>query len=276
LALRVLIAASLWLLVAPLLTTFLYHGWMHRPSSILTRWQRDLIPSDIVSGAIIAAIVIISFLSLMSFADFLRVHWQQPPRQEEHNDQHRRDDFANGFDDESTSNEDDGGIDEAIVEKRAVILLETDDGDAAIEQETLDQNDDQNDTHDENQQESADAPVGRNSFFERLTEHRDLNVDARMQDLFIDGLGEQDGNESQSDGSQDPPPPLLPRHEDEDGFRDDDVDDDQDAIDNEVHDDDDPIFPVQQNNEMNNRPFDPMDPGLGLQDDQVVSGTIDF
>lgn len=52
---------------------------MHRPSSIVTRFRsQHLIPGDIVSGAIIAALVIISFLSIMSFVDFLRVHWQQP------------------------------------------------------------------------------------------------------------------------------------------------------------------------------------------------------
>mmetsp|Transcript_130956 Transcript_130956/g.195115 ORF Transcript_130956/g.195115 Transcript_130956/m.195115 type:complete len:1312 (-) Transcript_130956:39-3974(-) len=275
LALRIIIAASLWLVVAPLLTTFLYHGWMHRPSSILTRWQRDLIPSDIVSGAIIAAIVIISFLSLMSFADFLRVHWQQPPRQEGNNDQQRRDDFGTGFDDESADNDDDGGVDETVVEKRDAILLETNQDEGAPEQETFTQTDDQHDTKESNEQEPADAPVGWNSFFERLTEYRNLGDDGRTHDMVIDGIRDQDDNGSQSDGSQDPPPPLIPRHQmedpNDDGFHDDDddnIDDDPDALDNEDHvDDDDPIFPIQQDNDMNNRPFDPMDPGL--QDDQV-------
>jgi hypothetical protein len=80
LALRISFAISIWLVVAPLLTNVLYHGWMVRPSSILTRWKRELILTDIVSGAVTVAIIIISFLSLMSFADFLRVHWQQRPR----------------------------------------------------------------------------------------------------------------------------------------------------------------------------------------------------
>jgi E3 ubiquitin-protein ligase MARCH6 len=46
---------------------------------------------DIVSGAVLTAIIIISFLSLMSFADFLRAHWQQPlqdRQQERVRDQH--------------------------------------------------------------------------------------------------------------------------------------------------------------------------------------------
>lgn len=79
-AFRISVAVFVWLFVAPMLTACLYHGWIHRPSSVLTRWKKEIIPADIVSGAIIAAIVIISFLSLMSFADFLRVHWQQGPR----------------------------------------------------------------------------------------------------------------------------------------------------------------------------------------------------
>ena len=57
------------------MTAYLYHGWMHRPSSIPKRWQAGLITSDIISGVVLAAMIIISFLSLMSFADFLRVHW---------------------------------------------------------------------------------------------------------------------------------------------------------------------------------------------------------
>ena len=60
---------------------------MNRPSSIPTRWKRELILGDAISGAVVAGVVIISFLSLMSFADFLRFHWQQqgpggpPPRE---------------------------------------------------------------------------------------------------------------------------------------------------------------------------------------------------
>jgi E3 ubiquitin-protein ligase MARCH6 len=72
---RSLFCAALWLLVAPLMTSYLYHGWMHRPAAILERLHWSLVPGDLVSGAVVAAIVIVSFLSLMSFADFLRVEW---------------------------------------------------------------------------------------------------------------------------------------------------------------------------------------------------------
>lgn len=42
----------------------------------MDRWAWELVPGDLVSGAVICAVIIVSFLSLMSFADFLRVEWQ--------------------------------------------------------------------------------------------------------------------------------------------------------------------------------------------------------
>ena len=79
--LRFAFCLSLWLVVAPLVTSYVYLILMHRSfSCIFERWNRDLLPSDTVSGAVLAAIILISFLSLMSFADFLRVEWQQQHR----------------------------------------------------------------------------------------------------------------------------------------------------------------------------------------------------
>lgn len=72
---RALFAASLWLIVLPLSTSYIYHGWMHRPSAISKRWNWDLAKRDTVGGAVIAIIVVVSFLSLMSFAEFLRFQW---------------------------------------------------------------------------------------------------------------------------------------------------------------------------------------------------------
>lgn len=58
---------------------------MHRPSAIASRWRWELAKLDIVGGAVIAVIIVVSFLSLMSFAEFLRFQWggaqQQPQRQ---------------------------------------------------------------------------------------------------------------------------------------------------------------------------------------------------
>ncbi len=70
-------AITLWLILAPLITAYVYHGWMHRPSSIPSRWKLGLVPGDIVSGGVVAGVIIVSFLSLMSFVDFLRLHGQQ-------------------------------------------------------------------------------------------------------------------------------------------------------------------------------------------------------
>lgn len=121
-------AASLWLVIAPLLTNCLYHGWLVKPASIFTRWKRELILSDIVAGLVLSAIIIISFLSLMSFADFLRVHWQQAPLRQDEAEQvpqqrqrqpHRR---GEGNDDDpqvEEENDNDGnlaGVDRGIVE----------------------------------------------------------------------------------------------------------------------------------------------------------------
>ncbi|KAL7540545.1 hypothetical protein ACHAXR_012580 [Thalassiosira sp. AJA248-18] len=73
--LRALFAASLWLIVLPLSTAYIYHGWMHRPSAIAARWSWELVKRDTVGGAVIAIIIVVSFLSLMSFAEFLRFQW---------------------------------------------------------------------------------------------------------------------------------------------------------------------------------------------------------
>ena len=55
---------------------------MHRPSSVVSRWKTELAAGDAVSGAVVAAIIVVSFLSLMSFADFLRFHWQEEGERE--------------------------------------------------------------------------------------------------------------------------------------------------------------------------------------------------
>ena len=74
--LRTLLAAILWLIILPLLTSYIYHGWMYRPSAIVSRWNSwELVKRDIVGGVVIALLIVVSFLSLMSFAEFLRFQW---------------------------------------------------------------------------------------------------------------------------------------------------------------------------------------------------------
>jgi E3 ubiquitin-protein ligase MARCH6 len=66
----------IWLGVAPLMTAYLYHAWMHRPAIILQRMRQFSLyfEMDWMAGLVVAALIIISFLSLMNFADFVRLH----------------------------------------------------------------------------------------------------------------------------------------------------------------------------------------------------------
>lgn len=48
---------------------------MYRPSAVVKRWTWELAKRDTVGGAIIAIVIVVSFLSLMSFAEFLRFQW---------------------------------------------------------------------------------------------------------------------------------------------------------------------------------------------------------
>lgn len=254
LALRILIAAGLWLVVAPLLTACLYHGWMHRPSSILTRWSRDLIPGDIVSGAIVAGIVIISFLSLMSFADFLRVQWQHPERAEE---AQRRRNGNDWVEDGHAENDGEGGIDEGIFEhlyshKNEISEVDGDEhGDVASTQEV-------EEVH--QQLESTFRGTLRQAAAEN-GENDSQNMENHV-----------DHSDSDSDYNPD---------EDSDEDNDNDNDElDDDFVNEEVEGigidlgDQRPEHDVDVNNI--NRQFDPLDPAL--QDDQVVSvpSTFEF
>jgi E3 ubiquitin-protein ligase MARCH6 len=75
--LRILFAATLWLVVAPLVTVYLYQAWMHKPSFVMERMKWSLVLSDLISGVVVVGCVILSFLSLISLADFLREEWQR-------------------------------------------------------------------------------------------------------------------------------------------------------------------------------------------------------
>ena len=88
---RALVASGLWLCALPLATAYLYQGWIHRPSSIVTRLKWDLLIGDAISGIVVAAVILVSFLSLMSFADFLRFHWQQDEQGQQGQNQARVD-----------------------------------------------------------------------------------------------------------------------------------------------------------------------------------------
>ncbi|TFJ85721.1 hypothetical protein NSK_003226 [Nannochloropsis salina CCMP1776] len=81
---RLVIVAVLWLGVVPCTTSWIYRIWIHRASLLVPDLIRrrlhgegsGMLWNDAVSGIIIVGFIIFSFLSLMSFADFLRFHWE--------------------------------------------------------------------------------------------------------------------------------------------------------------------------------------------------------
>jgi E3 ubiquitin-protein ligase MARCH6 len=239
---------------------------MHRPSSILTRWSRELIPGDIVSGAIIVGIIIISFLSLMSFADFLRVHWQQP---EHENDdaQGRRNGHGNDFEDGHVvdNNDEEEGIDDAIVdfiEDHSIVLAS-----ASRPYELAG--------------ESSEEALQDTSQADGATSQHAQTIETARQQLesTIRGTLQQAaaGNVDQDD-AQDSDEEAIP-HDDGDSESDGEYDpdddsgeEDDDEFDNEFEDedamDDDDEDPPPEAFGNGNGVFDPLDPVL--QDDQVV------
>ena len=239
LALRILIAATLWLIVAPLLTACLYHGWMHRPSSVLTRWSKELIPGDIVSGAIIVAIIIISFLSLMSFADFLRVHWGEP----ENEAHRRRRGHANEFQEEDNAdNENAAGIDDTIVD---------------FEHEIIQRNEPLENSPRPDHEANGQASRGPDGVRQPL----ELTIRGALQRATAENADHgADHDRYNSDSDSD----YIPEEEgDDDEDIDEDMVEEEDVLEN-------PDAQAPQNGARNdNRPFDPMDPML--QDDQAVS-----
>ena len=86
LILRIALALGMWFFLVPLVTSYAYIGWLHSPATIAERLRWKFLLSDAISGAVIAGIVVVSFLSLMSFADFLRFNMQQGARNRENNE----------------------------------------------------------------------------------------------------------------------------------------------------------------------------------------------
>jgi len=82
---RVFLAAALWLGVAPLCTSWMYKVWFrpHTLMSFSTRaiFHRDVVLKDTMTGLVLMGVIAVSFIVLMSFADFLRFNWMQeiPP-----------------------------------------------------------------------------------------------------------------------------------------------------------------------------------------------------
>ena len=230
--------------------------------------KRDLIPSDIVSGAIIAAIIIISFLSLLSFADFLRVHWQQGPNNNNNNRQEGRnenDPLARN-DANNSDDQEDEKVDETILK-----LVES--RNVARQQKIKDeeQQEEQGNTHvanliqdDEKSTFEAQAAQGRELAMLRESRRRQNNG----ADLIV-----EDGDDHTDDESGIDMPEHRRLAEVDDLYLDlnDRIGEVGDILANQMN-------PPENNVEPEPReePFDPMDPAL--QDDQAVSSNahIDF
>ncbi|CAB9505838.1 ERAD-associated E3 ubiquitin-protein ligase DOA10 [Seminavis robusta] len=116
--LRLAFCLSLWLVIAPLSTAYLYHLWVKRSlSRVIERWTWQLLPADTVSGAVLMTIILVSFLSLMSFADFLRVEWQQQHRVDppEPEPRIRREAAGNGAEEENNRQQNE--VDNALLDR---------------------------------------------------------------------------------------------------------------------------------------------------------------
>jgi hypothetical protein len=295
-ALRIALAVACWLIIAPFLTSCLYHGWMHRPSSILTRYSteeeegrqpqlppKDLIASDIVSGGIIAAFVIIGFLSIMSFADFLRVHWQQPIdaananaagaeggraalRQQRRRNGHNNNNLDNNNNiNEEVEEADEGQVDEIVMDRVDEYRRRV------LEQDREEKSDydgiDGAHEHDSTDDSAATSRRGNQSANADVSGHEGQGageqIDVDRQRLWNDRADEMDEDDLDSDYS--PDDESSSDEDDEDGF--------EDEMDHAEEEPANPGPPAVENGGLDaNPPFDPLDPVF--QDDQAVSTAI--
>lgn len=298
LAARICVAVTLWLIVAPLLTNFLYHGWMIRPSSVLSRWKRELILADIVSGAVMTAIIIISFLSLMSFADFLRAHWQQQQQQHQPRDRQQeqvRDQQGNRIPvPDIIANLENGADPVAVLENALEDMI---DGattvQEAIDNGVLDFLESRQQTEStvaltERDSDGNDGP--RDDPTEDSSDSRHSSTVARCADQarqIREAVLEQEADRQSTEPGQDPVhivdeetnDPADPVEDDEldeveDGWPEEFPDDEADDVGNGVENAGQVENALREGDGQGPRNFDPIDPML--QDDQVVSTSFNF
>jgi len=287
LALRICFAVCLWLVVAPYLTNCLYLGWIVRPSSILAR--RETFLSDTVSGAVMGAIIIISFLSLMSFADFLRVLWQQPqgaqqPEVEELQEEGMGNDGADGdhTENEATDNATDNRIIEFIQRKKENAAIK------ALGEERSDTTIDNITSRNSFVFEQKDFETQMLNINERTGAIKEINMATEIRQRNDLGLGGGDNDEGDmgiapirplADDSDGIPPREMANdegfdYESDDGSVNENADHGNEEAwmdnDDDGNDEDDVLPPFQPPGGEpidNGVAFDPMDPVL--QDDQV-------
>ena len=71
--LRFHVTLFMWIFVMPLCTCWIYRIWLPRTHVLLM--NNSTLLQDIISGLTIAAVIVMSFIVIMSFTDFLRNHW---------------------------------------------------------------------------------------------------------------------------------------------------------------------------------------------------------
>jgi hypothetical protein len=247
-----------------------------------------------------AAIIIISFLSLMSFADFLRVHWQQAQRDQEGEGGHRRrqNDVAGANEDDNNNrnNETDADVvlDHAI-DNGVILFMEKNKSLRGVEPKLALDDNDGGKSKDGHESSNLEEEANRNSVAQQYAQQakqlRELGKE-RDASRGNSNLEDENNNRDDEDG-----PVAEPRQEPvevEDVPGDDDYDEDsEDSMMDEIEDgwaneeideeddEDDAVVlglprpPRQDVEQVVNpaRDFDAMDPIL--QDDQVVSFCFD-
>lgn len=88
-SIRIMMAILLWLLVVPVSTSWLYRFWIHGNRVITFTMSVPFmaLSRDVMSGIVLAGVIGVSFIVLLSFADFLRFHWNFEPQAVDMNDE---------------------------------------------------------------------------------------------------------------------------------------------------------------------------------------------
>lgn len=197
----------------------------------------------------------------MSFADFLRVHWQEPEREGDR--QRRRNGHANDFEDGHVENDEDEGIDNAIVDfiETHHIVLPSQSSEDSLQA-----------THQSEDEIEGESRDHRDRRIESSRQQLESTIRGTLQRAAADNVDQNSQNsdqetrsqfdDSDSDGEYNPGEDSDEEEED-----DNDLDDEFEEEDEDVVNEDDEGPPIVAPN--GNGGFDPLDPVL--QDDQVVS-----
>ena len=118
LVLRICASTLLWLGVAPLATCMLYRAWIHRPSELPVAWSGARLLEELASGLVVVAAIVVSFLSLLSFTDYMRVRWEIA-------------DLQRNLEDEVVENE--APVEQPVVEAPPPLIDDEDDEDDEVE-----------------------------------------------------------------------------------------------------------------------------------------------